>query len=114
MSHSAENLFFEFFQLVFFPSLLKKYFFQGSGTNIFSRQNLNVAAYILRVVQSTSDSGFEIVFRIFNLLADFFNLEFLCEFFFDRRARRSVEKHTKLFKHSREHCLLHDLIYLLM
>ena len=31
MSHSAENLFFEFFQLVFFPSLLKKYFFSGIG-----------------------------------------------------------------------------------
>ena len=77
MSHSAENLFFfEFFQLVFFPILVKSIFFQGSGTNTVSRQNLNVAAYILRVVQSTSDSGFEIVFRIFNLHAGFFNLKF--------------------------------------
>ena len=77
MSYSAENLFFfEFFQLVFFPILLKSIFFQGSGTNIVSRQKLYVAAYFLRVVQSTSDSGFQIVFRIFNLHAEIFNLEF--------------------------------------
>ena len=29
MSYSAENLFLEIFQLVFFPILLKKYFFSG-------------------------------------------------------------------------------------
>ena len=76
MSHSAENLFFEFFILVFFPILVKSIFFQGSGTNTVSKQNLNVAAYILRVLQSTSDCGFEIVSRIFNLHAGFFNLDF--------------------------------------
>ena len=31
MSHSAEKLFFDFFQIVFLPILLKKYFFSGIG-----------------------------------------------------------------------------------
>ena len=43
----------------------------------------------------TSDSGFDIVFRIFHLYPDFFNLEFLCYVSFStKKSHRSLKKNA--------------------